>query len=45
MYVAINFIAFTEQYRERFEQLFGTRAEGKEPPMHSTFKTYQVIAR
>lgn len=106
MFVAINYITCTEQYRERFEMLFGSRAkaidrvpgfrhmevlrpsdirgeyliishwdseegfhqwahsaefleghrrgfedikkaraEGKEPPMHSTFKTYDVIAR
>jgi heme oxygenase (mycobilin-producing) len=105
MFVAINYISCTEQYKERFEELFGSRAkaidrmpgfrymevlrpannedeyliishwdseegfhqwthssefleghrrgfedikkarmEGKEPPMHSTFKTYHVIA-
>jgi heme oxygenase (mycobilin-producing) len=106
MFVAINYITCTEQYRERFEELFGSRAkaidrmpgfrhmevlrpsndkdeyliishwdseegfhewthsaefleghrrgfedirkarvEGKVLPMHSTFKTYIVIAR
>jgi heme-degrading monooxygenase HmoA len=105
MFVAINYISCTDQYRERFEYLFGTRAkaidrmpgfinmqvlkpldnrseyliishwesqenfekwtgsaefleghrrgfedinearrEGKEPPMHSVFKKYHVIA-
>jgi heme oxygenase (mycobilin-producing) len=27
MFVAINYITCTEQYRERFETLFGTRAK------------------
>jgi len=27
MFVAVNYITCTEQYRERFETLFGTRAK------------------
>ena len=106
MFVAINYISCSESYRERFEELFGTRAhaidkmpgfkemfvlrpntedgdylivshwdseesfsswtkseafieghkrgfadireakaQGKEPPMHSRFVTYDVISR
>ena len=40
-----NSVEFLEGHRRGFEDIKKARAEGKESPMHSTFKTYQVIAR
>jgi heme oxygenase (mycobilin-producing) len=36
---------FLEGHRRGFEDIKKARAEGKESPMQSTFKTYQVIAK
>lgn len=35
---------FLEGHRRGFEDIKKARLEGKEPPMHSVFKTYLVIA-
>ena len=35
---------FLEGHRRGFEDIKKARSEGKEPPMKSVFKTYQVIA-
>ena len=40
-----NSAEFLQGHRRGFEDLKKARLEGKEPPMHSVFKTYHVIAR
>lgn len=37
--------AFIEGHKRGFADMAKAREEGKEPPMHSDFKTYSVIAK
>jgi heme-degrading monooxygenase HmoA len=40
-----NSPAFIEGHKRGFEDIKKAREEGKKPPMSSSFKTYEVIAR